>query len=183
MIQKRTPPMAWVFFPDIFIFQGPGRLDSHGVIGAKLRHIVADGQKENSHGHGNHLLDPHRKAENDSVGSPGKADQKQGHSVNKNIKGLLMERVAFLPWIDIGQQLHEKEQDTGQRRKEQGHVFVGIAVDRPVKAQWVGTISGISGSRQAWASRETTESPIKKESFFVNFIIYFLLWKSQKTIS
>ena len=45
-----------------------------------------------------------------------------------------MERVAFLPWIDIGQQLHEKEQDTGQRRKEQGHVFVGIAVDCPVKA-------------------------------------------------
>ena len=45
-----------------------------------------------------------------------------------------MERVAFLSRIDIGQQLHEKEQNKGQRRKKQGHVFVGIAVDRPVKA-------------------------------------------------
>lgn len=136
MIQKRTPPMAWVFFPDIFTFQGPGCLDSHGVIGAKLRHIVADGQKENSHGHGNHLLDPHRKAEDDGVGSPGKADQKQGHRVNKYIIGLLMERVAFLSRIDIGQQLHEKEQDQWQRCDEQGHIFAGIVVDRPSKPSW-----------------------------------------------
>lgn len=98
-------------FPYPFALQGPGVFDSYGVVGAQLRHIVAEGQKKDADADGYHAFYGNGETEAGGVGDPEDGVEEEDEQGDKYLVGLLVLFVAFASGIDSGYDMEQEKHE------------------------------------------------------------------------